>query len=511
MRINKFQFAASVRWKKSRRFFAGLLLLLLLASSSAAHATLVQTTINVNGDTSDWAAVLANPDQVGSDGDGRSCPSTDLDTGSPCAKLTPGGRDLETFAYTWDSTYLYIYVARWDTSNNVTDWWFYLDTDNDGKLQTGEYVFHVSWKGNNQNTDTEIYSYIASVAGGDPLVDGGGNGDGYTMPGTLGASKALESLTGGESDQSAMESRLAWSEITSLTPPISVGFHIAASNGTNIPTSIIDNMDGPGGGTLSFPDLSVTKTVNRNPVWAGNDFSYTVTVTNNGDADATGVTLTDLIPAGLTYVSHVASQGTYDNGTGLWDIGSIPYTTPTLSSVTLTLTVKGDDVMSPALVTNTADNLTLNEADPDSSNNSASVDVTVNPRPVLTILKSANKATSKPGEIITYSITVTNTGSGAAGLDSTVIADLLSPYTAFGVDAMSGNPFQITDPAACGIASGLTPGTVSYSNLSDTPRTFGFTPAATGYDANITAWKLPFTGSMAAGGCLTLQYKVQVN
>jgi len=495
------------------------LLALLLIPMSVAQAALVQQTINIadNGDTTEWATVLANAEQVGLDGDGRACPSVDLDTGSPCSKLTPGGRDLKTFTFTWDATNLYIYVSRWDTSNNVTDWWFYLDTDNDETLDTDEFVFRVSWQGSNQNTERVLYRYIESAAGGDPLKAGVPlSGDGYTMPGTLGTSKDLGAITGGEADQTAMESYIPWSELTAATPPISLGFHISSSNGAAIPGSIIDNMDGPSIG-FSFPDLSVTKTVDRDPVWAGNDFTYTVTVTNNGDAEATGITLTDLIPDGLGYVSHVASQGTYTPGelpgpvgTGLWDIGTIPYTTPTLTSVTLTLTVKGDDVMSPTLRTNTAGTLTLNEGDPDLTNNAASVDVTVNPRPVLTILKSANKATSKPGEIITYTLEVTNTGNGAAGSDSVFITDLLSRYTAFGIDAMSGSPFGIQYTGLCGVPSGLTMGTPDYSNLNDIPRTYGFTPAGSGWDADVTAWKLPFTGSMAAGGCFTLQYKVQV-
>ena len=46
---------------------------------------------------------------------------------------------------------------------------------------------------------------------------------------------------------------------------------------------------------------------------------------NNGAAQATNVTLTDLLPAGLTATANngVASQGSYDAATGIWTIGTI--------------------------------------------------------------------------------------------------------------------------------------------------------------------------------------------
>ncbi|MBA2592590.1 MAG: DUF11 domain-containing protein, partial [Gammaproteobacteria bacterium] len=37
--------------------------------------------------------------------------------------------------------------------------------------------------------------------------------------------------------------------------------------------------------------------------------TYTVPVTNNGPSNATGVTMTDTLPAGVSFVSATPSQG----------------------------------------------------------------------------------------------------------------------------------------------------------------------------------------------------------
>ena len=50
---------------------------------------------------------------------------------------------------------------------------------------------------------------------------------------------------------------------------------------------------------------------------------YTVTLTNNGPDGTTNVGVTDLLPAGVTYVSDTTTLGTYDSGTGVWTVGAV--------------------------------------------------------------------------------------------------------------------------------------------------------------------------------------------
>jgi choice-of-anchor A domain-containing protein/uncharacterized repeat protein (TIGR01451 family)/TQXA domain-containing protein len=82
-------------------------------------------------------------------------------------------------------------------------------------------------------------------------------------------------------------------------------------------------------------DLRLTKTAsNLNPK-DGDEVTYTVTVVNNGPAPASGVNASDILPAGLTFVSASATQGSYNEATGIWNIGSLANG----ASATLTITV----------------------------------------------------------------------------------------------------------------------------------------------------------------------------
>ena len=70
-------------------------------------------------------------------------------------------------------------------------------------------------------------------------------------------------------------------------------------------------------------DIQVRKTVDQTVPAVGELVTYTVTVTNHGPSAATGVQVTDRLPAGLTFVAATPSQGTYHAGTGVWDLGAL--------------------------------------------------------------------------------------------------------------------------------------------------------------------------------------------
>ena len=55
----------------------------------------------------------------------------------------------------------------------------------------------------------------------------------------------------------------------------------------------------------------------------GDTVTFQIEVTNNGGAQATNVSLTDTLPAGITYTTNTTSQGSYDPATGLFTIGTL--------------------------------------------------------------------------------------------------------------------------------------------------------------------------------------------
>ena len=56
-------------------------------------------------------------------------------------------------------------------------------------------------------------------------------------------------------------------------------------------------------------NLAILKSGTPNPVTAGKTLTYTLTVTNNGPSNGTGVSVTDTLPAGVTYSSSTTTQG----------------------------------------------------------------------------------------------------------------------------------------------------------------------------------------------------------
>ena len=90
-----------------------------------------------------------------------------------------------------------------------------------------------------------------------------------------------------------------------------------------------------------FPDLQFSKSTDELLVDPGELFTYTLTYVNVGDAQATGVVITDTIPEGLNYVAGSANpSASYSSATRTltWNIGTVAASTSEVN-VTFAVTV----------------------------------------------------------------------------------------------------------------------------------------------------------------------------
>ena len=120
-------------------------------------------------------------------------------------------------------------------------------------------------------------------------------------------------------------------------------------------------------------DLTVAKAADATTVTVGQTVTYRITVHNTGPNQATGVTVTDQLPDGLTFLSANGTPGSYDPGTGQWTVGALA------DGATATLVLRAKATKA-GRISNTA-TATGNEKDPDTTNNTDTVTVCVEPAP----------------------------------------------------------------------------------------------------------------------------------
>lgn len=168
-------------------------------------------------------------------------------------------------------------------------------------------------------------------------------------------------------------------------------------------------------------DIGVTNVVSNPAPDVGATVTFTVTATNHGPDDATGVQLTDQLPPGLTFVSASPSAGTYDPSTGLWTIGAVADGASATLTITATVTQAGT-------LTDTATRTASSPPDANAANDSASASVDGQSADLQVTLHAPSSFTS--GGTGDYVVDVANNGpSPAAG--PIVVIDTLPPGLQF--------------------------------------------------------------------------------
>ncbi len=190
-------------------------------------------------------------------------------------------------------------------------------------------------------------------------------------------------------------------------------------------------------------DLAVTMTDTPDPVLLGNDLTYTIEITNNGELAASGVTLTDTLPVGASLVSATTTQGSCAGTTTITcNLGGLGAG----AAATVTIIIKPPASLN---ISNTA-SVSSTETDPNQTNNSATQTTSVQFAD-LSVTKSSTSTRVAAGSQVIYLITARNNQGLTA--NNVTLADNLPGQVTFvscsstGVCGGSGNNRTVTFPS----------------------------------------------------------------
>ncbi len=225
---------------------------------------------------------------------------------------------------------------------------------------------------------------------------------------------------------------------------------------------------------IAEADVEVVKTVDDLTPIAGTELTYTITVTNYGPAVARNVVVTDLLPAGVTWLVDTINCGPPDGTNQLvCDLGDMPsggdrpevnLVPGSVRTFQVLIRVDPETVCGNDAVNNLRNTVTVSADNPDPNllNNTDTEDINVQCVSDLRVVKFGKRdEVVRAGDILTYTILVDNNGPSWAEnvalkdiLQSSARFDLIDIHsdrnatcTLLAVDD-SGTPHNITSPLA---------------------------------------------------------------
>lgn len=207
-------------------------------------------------------------------------------------------------------------------------------------------------------------------------------------------------------------------------------------------------------------------------VTAGQSFTYSVNVTNSGSLAATGVNLTDTLPAGVTFVSATTSQG-YCNGTTVVSCALGSLATGASANIQITVTPVSGTLVNTASVTSVETD--VNPLNNNSSySNLVSTPVTPPPPPDVTADLGVTMTDSpdpvKRRSNLTYSISVRN--AGPANASNVNVRDVLPSNMTFVSSRSSQGSCSGSSTVSCNLGT-LNSGSSATVTIVVQPRNIG--------------------------------------
>ncbi len=227
-------------------------------------------------------------------------------------------------------------------------------------------------------------------------------------------------------DLTTLSGDLAPGEQTTVTvtfaaiahPPTSASTNTAAVAGATDaygdPIPVVGDSEDIG---ITAPAVAITKSVSAgepSTVRLGETTTFDLAVTNTGDTVLDVIPLTDVYdPATVSFVSANPGPDTAVAGTLTWDdiTASLGNLSPgQTTTVTVTVRAEAETVSSPDTATVSG----VVDINGDAAADDSDTETVTIVQPVLTIDKTVGSATLDPGQVTTYTVDITNTGTGAA-------------------------------------------------------------------------------------------------
>ena len=199
----------------------------------------------------------------------------------------------------------------------------------------------------------------------------------------------------------------------------------------------------------SIADLLSVTAAAPAAVASGQTFPYTLTVSNPGGAGtATGVTLSDPLPAGVTFVNVTASAGTCSQSGGTVSCALGTLNPGDVVTVTITVTAPSATVQ----LSNTA-TVTANESDPAPADNTATAVTGVNAADLSVSATASPSGYVGAGTPLTYTLTVQNAGPNVTATGVTLTDTLPGGATFQTATASQGSCTQSGGTVTCALGS----------------------------------------------------------
>ncbi len=172
-------------------------------------------------------------------------------------------------------------------------------------------------------------------------------------------------------------------------------------------------------------DLQIRKTDYQSSLSPGDEFTYTIFITNAGSIKASGIVITDVLPTYLSYVTDTLQNLgiTYTIPTAKTYRWDYPYDIEAGDVVTYELGVEAASSMTGSSQVNTV-KVSTESKEGDKSNNSSSDTDTIKYTPSVSFSKSVSPTEQKLNGYITFFIYVTNNSS--VPISSVLVKDTFS-------------------------------------------------------------------------------------